>query len=86
MMSPERVLEIANAPDVPKFVFGSQKLDEWTRKHRNARTSVATEDSGFYVVVHRSLNPAQRPDFRVLSRWEWGRVVPRSWDVPARAS
>lgn len=81
-MNHVRILQIANDPDVPKFVFGSKELVDWTRRHRNPHTGEAIESSGFYVVVHRSLNPAQRPDFRVLSRWDWGKVFPTSWDVP----
>lgn len=81
-MNSERILEIANNPEVPKFIFGSPALEEWTRKHRDPLTCEAIDDSGFYVVVHPSLNPRQRPDLRVLSRWRSGGVVPSSWDVP----
>lgn len=85
-MTPERIVEIANRPDVPKFLFGSKELENWTREHRNPHTGEATKDSGYYVVVHRSLDPDQRPDFRVLTRWDWMQSSPRSWDVPATAS
>lgn len=85
-MSPDVILELANSPDVPKFIFGSPELEEFTRQIRNPYTGVATKDSSFYVVIHRSLNPQQRPDFRVLSRWSWGAVTPYSWDVPAKQS
>lgn len=84
-MAPEEILQIANHPDVPKFIFGSKELADWTSAHRNPHTCAAEKDSGHYVVIHRSLNPAQRPDVRVLSRWCWGERVPRSWDVPAVA-
>lgn len=78
----EDILEIANNPDVPKFLFGSTALDDWTRTHRDLRTGKCKKDSGYYVVIHRSLNPTQRQDFRVLSCWNTGYVVPHSWDVP----
>lgn len=82
-MTPEDILAIASRPEVPKFLFGSPELDEWTRKHRDAYTGVAKQDSGFYVVHHRGLQP-QQPDFQVLSWWIWGQTTPLSWDVPAQ--
>lgn len=80
-MTPENILEVANRPDVPKFVFGSQALAEWNRAHRNMYTHQAMENSGPYVVIHQSLIPGL-PDFRVLSQWNIGDCVPRSRDVP----
>ena len=85
-MTSEEILERANHPDVPKFIFGSQELSDWNRKHRNPTTGQCENYSGPYVVIHRSLNPQQRPDFRVLSCWNYGAIVPHSWDVPAVAS
>ncbi|WP_060192683.1 hypothetical protein [Burkholderia ubonensis] len=81
-MTPERILEIANYPETPKFNFGSEALDDWTRKHRNAMTGECHTHSGWYVVRHRSLNQAQRPDHLVLSCWNMGKRVPLSYDVP----
>lgn len=82
-MSPEEILAIASRPEVPKFFFGSPELDEWTRQHRDAYTGVAKQDSGVYVVHHRSLQP-QQPDFQVLSRWLVGTPTPMAWDVPTQ--
>jgi hypothetical protein len=80
-MSPERVREIADDPATPSFIFGSSALARWTQQHRNSATGVCFQDSSFYVVIHPSLNLAQRPSFRVLSRWWSGRVFPHSWDI-----
>ncbi|MDD2742030.1 MAG: hypothetical protein PHV02_07145 [Rhodocyclaceae bacterium] len=80
-MRKEEILAIANNLDVPKFVFGTDALKEWTRQHRNPFTGQCYKDSNFYVVVHRSLNPRIR-GFKILSRWRQGDVVPLSWDVP----
>ena len=82
-MHQERILELANDPATPKMVFGTQELQDWTNKHRNFHTGQCHTSSGWYVVIHRSLNPAQSPDFRVLSRWNYGCVSPLSYDVPA---
>jgi len=81
-MKPEEILEIANSPDVPTFSFGSEKLEDWTRQHRNQFTGQCIRHSGWYVVIHRSHNRKQRPDFRVLSSWMPGHRVPFSYDVP----
>ena len=81
-MTPQEVLELAAHPDVPKFIFGTEALEAWTREHRDSRTGECIKSSGLYLVIHRSLNPSQRPDFRVLSAWCYGDRVPRSWDVP----
>lgn len=82
-MTPERILELANRPDVPKFIFGSRELEAWTAEHIDRRTGVCTKWSiDWYVVIHRSLNPQQQ-DFRVLSCWRHGDVAPRSEDIPA---
>lgn len=81
-MKPEEILEIANHPDVPTFSFGSEKLEAWTRQHRNQITGQCVRHSGWYVVIHRSHNRKQRPDFRVLSSWMPGHCVPFSYDVP----
>ena len=85
-MTPEEILERANRPEVPKFIFGSEELKVWTRKHVNQTTGECMEDSGLYVVIHRSLHPSQRPDFRVLSNWVKYRRTPFSWDVPLTES
>lgn len=82
-MNPERILELANDPTTPKMLFGSQELQDWTSKHRNFHTGQCHTPSDWYVVIHRSLNPAQRSDFRVLSCWNLGYCVPVSYDVPA---
>ena len=81
-MDAARILAIARDPHVPTFLFGSTALADWTREHKNPHTGEALQDSGFYVVVHRSMDSARRPDFRVLSRWHWGQRVPQSWDIP----
>lgn len=80
-MTPEEILEIANRTDVPKFVFGSQELKDWTEEHRDPNTGECIKHSGWYVVIHRSLYPWRRPDFRVLSCWWRGDRVPRAFDV-----
>ena len=36
-MSPERILKIAESPEIPTFVFGSEALENWTRKHPHSR-------------------------------------------------
>jgi hypothetical protein len=82
-MTPARILELANDPDTPTMVFGTQELQDWTNKHRNFHTGQCHTSSGWYVVIHRSLNPAQRADTRVLSCWNLGFCVPHSHDVPA---
>ena len=80
-MTPEEILEISKRPDVPKFVFGSQDLKDWTDEHRDPHTGECIKHSGWYVVIHRSLYPWRRPDFRVLSCWWPGDRVPRAFDV-----
>lgn len=80
-MSPERILKIAESPEIPTFVFGSEALENWTRKHRNPHTGECFRHSGHYVVIHPSLNPFVLPSFRVLSCWNVGSCLPRSWDV-----
>lgn len=80
-MSPEEILEIAENPAVPSFVFGTPQLEEWTRMHRNQFSGICHKNSGFYVVIHPSLKPYTLPSFRVVSRWQYGQVVPHSWDV-----
>lgn len=85
-MTPERILELANHPETPKFDFGTELLDTFRRKHFDAHAGQCHTDSGWYVVRHRSLNPAQRPDHRVLSCWTYGKRVPLSHDVPVPAT
>lgn len=80
-MNKERILELANDPDTPKMVFGSQALQDWTNKHRNFHTGQCHTHSGWYVVIHRSLTNRHQ-DFRVLSCWNVGCVVPLAYDVP----
>ena len=82
-MSPEDILRRVNHPDIPKFVFGSKELAAWTGDHRNPQNCKCEKYSGPYLVIHRSLNPAKQPDFRVLSCWNVGYNAPHSWDVPA---
>lgn len=80
-MTPERILELVDAEETPKFVFGSDALAEFARKHRNPRTGQCATYSGWYVVIHPSLKPGEA-DFRVLSCWWEGQIVPTSFDVP----
>lgn len=80
-MSPLEILDVAEQPDVPSFIFGSEALADWTRKHVSPHTGECFKHSGFYVIIHPSLNPSQLPSFRVLSCWNVGDRVPRSWDV-----
>jgi len=80
-MTPEEVLEIAEAPSTPIFTFGSDELDQWNRQHRDRHTGQCIKDSGYYVILHISLYPQYHPSFRVLSRWNWGHYAPQSWDV-----
>ncbi len=82
VMTPQRILELANDPATPKFVFGSPDLDDWTRKHRNSHTGQCHTSSGWYVVRHRSLLSPPGPDLLVLSCWIFGQRVPLSHDVP----
>ena len=84
-MTDDQILAIANDPKTPCFLFGSNELDEWTRKHRNQHTGQCHTSSDWYVVYHRSLRPGQ-PDFRVLSMWKMGQVVPFSFDVPNKVA
>lgn len=74
-MTSERILELANHPDVPKFEFGGPELAAWTQKYQRS------SGSPWYVVIHRSWNPLVR-DFKVLSRWTYDAIVPVSYDVP----
>lgn len=78
-MNQSEVNELADHPDVPKLQFGSRELDEFHAKH--CVSGRCTSDSGYYVVVHRSLKRRQDPPFRVLSYWHAGQAVPRAWDV-----
>lgn len=80
-MTPEEILEIAENPAIPSFVFGSEALKEWTREHRNQFTGECEKYSGYYVVMHLSTAPARLPSFRVLSCWNHGDRVPRYWDI-----
>lgn len=80
-MTPERIQELADAEETPKFLFGSDALAEFTRKHRCAHTGECVNPSGWYVVIHPSLKPGEAA-FRVLSCWNFGQRVPTSWDVP----
>ncbi len=80
-MTPERIMEIAERPETPSFLFGSAALEKWTRQHRNSHTGECFKSSVHYVVIHPSLNPEVRDSHRVLSCWNVGEVVPRSWDI-----
>jgi hypothetical protein len=82
VMTPTRILELANDPATPKFVFGSTELDAWTRQHRNMLTGECHTHSGWYIVRHRSLLKPPQPDHLVLSCWNMGQRVPLSYDVP----
>lgn len=83
-MTSEKILELANNPLFPSFYFGTEALKEWEREHRNMYTGECFKYSGPYVVIHKSTDPEHRPDFRVLSVWNPGHVVPHSWDVPVQ--
>lgn len=79
-MSPELITEIASRDTTRTFLFGSKDLEAWNKEHVfNGR---CVKDSEWYVVVHRNHDP-RRPDFRVLSRWSWGKCTPHAEDVPA---
>lgn len=79
------IVELAICPATPCFLFGSAALEAWTRRHCNPATGCCGVVAGseWYLVRHRSLNPAQRPDFWSLNRWNYLQVVPMSFDVPA---
>lgn len=80
-LSEQTIRAIVADRNTRQFDFGSKELEAWTRAHRNEATGVCHTPSSFYVVRHRSYHPG-RPAHRVLSRWEYGRVVPHSIDVP----
>ena len=73
-MMNRRIVELASSPDTPKFVFGSDELEAWTRKHVDPISGRCFERSGWYVVAHSG--------FCVLSAWSYGQSVPLSYDVP----
>ena len=82
-MDAARIIELAESDDTPKFMFGSEELEAWTRKHIERRTNGSAgchTYSGWYVVLHKNIG---RPGcFRVLSCWNIGQVFPTSYDVP----
>ena len=80
-MSPADVLEIADHPETPSFLFGSEALADWNRGHRNPHTGECVRNSGFYVVIHPSLAPGVLPSFRVLSAWRTWQRLPDAWDI-----
>lgn len=80
-MTPQRIMQIAESPETPSFMFGSPELDAWTRQHRNLHTGQCVNSSGYYVVIHPSLDIARKESFRVLSCWNYGYSVPHSWDL-----
>ncbi len=80
-LSEETIRAIVADRNTRHFDFGSKELEAWTRTHRNEHTGICYCTSSFYVVRHRSYDQ-QCPEHRVLSRWEYGRVVPTSFDVP----
>ena len=81
-MTPQEIREIADHPEVPTFIFGSEALKEWTRQNVDQNDGVCWNlAQSFYVVVHPSINGSRSPTFRVLSRWEYGQRVPRTWDI-----
>lgn len=73
-LTAEDILAIANNSDTPEFLFGAPERNDWTKAHANPYANSGAKDSEFYVVIHRSLNPGKRPDFRMLSRWSWGAI------------
>ena len=77
-MTPNEVMQIANAPSTPKFYFGSAQLAKWNAQHLHQGRAHCY--SGLYVVIHRSQHG---PDFRVLSCWSYGQNTPHCHDVPA---
>ena len=73
-MMNRRIVELAKSPDTPRFVFGSDELEAWTRKHVSPITGQCVERSGWYVVGHSG--------FSILSAWSYGQCVPLSYEVP----
>lgn len=77
-MTPTEILQIANRPETPKFLFGSPELEQWNRDH--VFQGACFEHSGWYVVIHTTVH---RAAFRVLSCWSYGKRAPHCYDVPA---
>ena len=79
-MTPEEIIAIADDPSTPVFTFGSPELIAWNKKHRSS--GFCCDDSGWYVVLHRTPHIPCSSSFRVLSRWFYGSYAPRALDVP----
>lgn len=62
--------------DLPTYEFGSERLRALHKKAKRPDGTYGFEYNGYtYAVKHRSLDP-RRPSFLVISRIDYGRLVP----------
>jgi hypothetical protein len=78
-MEKEEIERIANLESTPKFVFGSKELDEFHKQRKSANGTYRCY-SDPCVVIHHSLIDGSVM-LRVLSFLDYGKVVPRIYDL-----